>query len=243
MNSDKFAFLEEFSLGKRNLNGPNGSTVMLFDRRSITAAAESKPVEFDSMVALVAKETAESFGLTFDEKGSDGTRNHLIDADALGVWIHDDNFAGFASARHFVREEVFYLHGVAIANSAKGKSGSKRLVQTLIETGPPSNRIAYTTQNPVMHCFMRSFCDTTYPSPTEPVVPIEFRPLAPILLAGRDGTPDEQSFVIRDLYKKCLYPGLPQSQDEQINAWFGKSLRAQNGITRDGFLLVGPLRK
>lgn len=205
-------------------------------KRALTDAENEKIV--DSLITDLEIITTESFGLELENQTSDGTRDHVVNADAL-AFLHDDGkVLGFASAKIFGEEKTFYLHGVAIAKSFKGEKGGMALVQALMEmTG--FSRIAFTTQNPIMFCLIRSLCLQVYPCPELPVVPMELRSIGKKFLSGRPGHFNPSSFVASEIYGRCLYPNLPVSKDEIVNQWFAESLGVEGGTTRNAFLFIG----
>ncbi len=196
---------------------------------------EDKPF-IRQMISELSSVTAEGFGSPLDEKSNDGTRAHIQRVTGLSV-LHDSrNLLGFASGI-FPREDFFYLHGVVVSPTAKGRGGARALVRALLE---PSglDEVSFTTQNPVMFCMLRSLCKDVYPNINATIPPC-LHPRAAELVRGRADTFDNENGILRNLYGRCLYPELPVSSDEAVNKWFSQSLNVNDRQTRDGFLFIG----
>lgn len=182
--------------------------------------------------------TAESFGTELETKSDDGVRNHVVNVDSI-AFLHDhDKILGFASSKLFPEEKLFYLHGVATARSFKCKGVGNKLICTLMEAAN-LYRIAFTTQNPIMFCLLRSLCKKVYPNPESKEVPVNLKELGIKLISERPGKLDPRTFVITELYDRCLYDKIPDSNDKCVNQWFQTVLNVKNGLTRDGFLFIG----
>lgn len=181
-----------------------------------------------------------SFGAEFDESSQDGVREHILGADIIAILYSEKSILGFASAKRMEveGEKIFYLHGIVIATEHKGNGGSKKLIETLSQLCE-ANKIALTTQNPVVFCLLNSLCDKVFPSPFDKSVPQEIRGLGGKLIEGRQGKFNPQTFVVNGLYDKCLYGGLPQSRRKEVNSWFSEALEVERGLTTNGFLFVG----
>jgi hypothetical protein len=206
--------------------------------------AEGKLLFFDETKEIVqhlfsvfTKMTAGSFGIPLDESKDDGTRQHVQGVDALMIAHSGENVLGFASG-FFPREEITYLHGVAIAPEAKGCGVGLRLVKALVETSGLKN-LAFTTQNPIMYCLLRDISQHVYPSPEDQSVPLRLHDRTCRLMQDRSGVFEPATGISRNLYSKCLYASLPESSDHAVNRWFEDSLKAERGNTRDAFCFIG----
>lgn len=185
---------------------------------------------------------AQGFGVELGAQSLEGIRSHVLSVDSLAVLHQEDTLLGFASSKFFKEEGVFYLHGIVVSPLSKGQGGGALLLQTVLEqTNFPM--IALTTQNPVMFCLLRRFCREVYPSPLQPLVPQELSWIGNRLVVGRSGRFSETTFVIKELYKRCLYNAIPRSRDEAVNRWFDKTLAVKKGVSRNGFLFVGEKAK
>ena len=152
--------------------------------------------------------TAESFGTKMDTQSDDGVRNHVINAQTIALLHDSTQIFGFASFNDIPENKLLYLHGIAIANNLKGIGAGPAVVKTLASiTKLP--RIAFTTQNPAMFCLLRKICSEIYPSPEHELVPQSLQALGQKLINGRSGELDHQTFIINDLYEKCLYDPIP----------------------------------
>jgi hypothetical protein len=181
---------------------------------------------------------AQSFGVDLKDQSREGIHNHVLAVDSL-VFLHQqDEIVGFASARLFPSDEIFHLYGVAISPVAKGNRAGTILVKALAYHAG-MRWIAFTTQNPLMFCLLRSLVAEVFPSPKQREVPSSLREMGMRLVRGRPGNLDPSTFIIRGLYDKCLYGSLPISRDSNVNRWFADALNVMDGVTRDGFLFVG----
>lgn len=188
------------------------------------------------LISDLTRMTAQSFGSSLNEASDEGTRQHIEGVDGLAILHNKQEVFGFASGL-FPREGLFYLHGVAISPVAKGYGRARILLQSLKE-GSRLGAIAFTTQNPLMFCLLRSMYREVYPNP-EGGLPISWREQANRLMTGRTGEFNPETGVAKNLYSKCLYDSVPFSRDETVNAWFSNLLNIQCGQTRDGFLFLG----
>jgi ribosomal protein S18 acetylase RimI-like enzyme len=180
----------------------------------------------------------ESFGTELEDQSQDGVREHVVNTGSLALLHDHEKVLGFASSKTFREEEIFYLHGVAVAKNFKSKGGGLALTRTLMEMSGMM-RIAFTTQNPIMFCLLKSFCASVYPDPRHKDVPQKICHLGPSLISGRPGTFDAASFVANEIYERCLYDRIPDSRDPAVNSWFAESLGIMNGRTTNAFLLIG----
>jgi hypothetical protein len=171
-----------------------------------------------------------------DEKSDDGTRAHLQNVNGLAILHQDKHVLGFASA-FFPKEDLFYLHGVAIASSIKGRGAARALVEALRRSSG-SGDMSFTTQNPSMFCLLQSMCERVYPNPNE-AMPVHLQTKAKRLMERRAGTFDSSSGVAKNLYGRCLYPHIPASRDDSINEWFSSKLNIRENQTRHAFLFIG----
>jgi ribosomal protein S18 acetylase RimI-like enzyme len=199
---------------------------------------ETERDSFERMVQEADLVVSESFGSHLT--GGEGTRSHLLGVDCISVVHQDGRIRGFASVKIYPTENILYLHGIVVHPDLKGMGIGRALLKTLIDH-TKTGWLAFTTQNPVMYMMLRSICKTsTFPSHKRPVVPPFLAPIAKELVKGRDGTFHEDTFVIHDLYKHCLYGAMPRTSDESVQSWFDQSLRLDDdGKSRDGFLFLG----
>ncbi|MDP3724942.1 MAG: GNAT family N-acetyltransferase [Nanoarchaeota archaeon] len=191
----------------------------------------------DELLAEFHRVAAHGFGVTLEEKSTDGVRDHVIQVDELFVLHSASEVLGFASTRHRPDEDLLYLHGMVLDPSVQGRGFSRILMEAKLEATPFS-RVGFTTQNPVMFCIARSFVRQTFPSPLQPIVPEALRPLG-MRLVPEGLSPN--TFVVRERYSKCLYPSIPESRDSTVNQWFASSLEIRDGQTRNAFLILGNL--
>lgn len=180
----------------------------------------------------------ESFGTELDDDTSEGVRDHVLTADTV-AFVHSENtILGFASSKLFPGMDVFYLHGVAIANKVKGLGLGSSLVRMLAyESG--MRLFACTTQNPIMYSLARSLCNNVFPNHFGVRSHRDYRETAQQLLSGRNCEFNSDTFVCNNLYSECLYSSMPHCRDQMINDWFAESLAVQFGKTRNGFILAG----
>ncbi|MFA6535913.1 MAG: hypothetical protein WC250_02080 [Candidatus Paceibacterota bacterium] len=179
-----------------------------------------------------------SFGRPESRGFYDDVKEHTQDGDMLALAYSDTDVLGFASANLHSEHDLFYLFGVLIGKQHKTRGVGIATVKTLFaESG--LRKIGFTTQNPVMFCFLRKLCKRVSANPASPIVPAEWRKSAKVLMSDRNGSFNEQTFVSHDLYSQCLYDEIPKSDDEEVNRWFQTSLRIRDGKTRDGFLFLG----
>jgi GNAT superfamily N-acetyltransferase len=92
---------------------------------------------------------ADSFGVEIQAKRSEGIRSHVYNMDLM-VIIHDSReIYAFASAD--IRKDLglCYLNGIAVKQSFQAQGVGKRLIECLLRQ-QPYDRIAFTTQNPVV---------------------------------------------------------------------------------------------
>jgi hypothetical protein len=233
MNLTKFLINEEVtSFGWRNI-----FISVIKNSKSILTKKENE--EFtNNLVDEIQVITAESFGTKMDTQSDDGVRNHVVNAQAIAL-LHDSTKTfGFASFNDIPEDKLLYLHGIAIANNLKGMGAGPAIVKTLTNmTKLP--RIAFTTQNPIMFCLLKKICSEIYPCPENELVPQNLRVLGEKLINGRSKGLNHQTFVVNDLYEECLYDPIPDCSIKNVNQWFTKALKINNGITRNGFLFVG----
>lgn len=183
----------------------------------------------------------QSFGTDLENDGDDGIRNHVVNVDSIAFVHNDEHVMGFASAKLLGNgNTVLHLHGVAIGDEFKGSGLAKRLIRGLLMVGRFTH-LTCTSQNPVMFNLLSSMCGKIYPSIGEAKIPSEIVSLGECSIIGRAGTLDPKTFIIKDLYEKCLYQSLPRSKVAVVNDWFDSSLSVKDGTTRDGFLFVGKL--
>lgn len=192
----------------------------------------------DDLIDKLQVITSQSFGIELEEQSSDGVRDHVVNVDTLAFLHNRDTVLGFASSKTFCHDRSFYLHGVAIAQQFKGRGGGIILTRTLVEMANLP-QIAFTTQNPIMFCLLKSMCSKVYPSPEQTVVPMNLQDLGTRLMAGRAGEFDKTSFIAYKLYGRCLYDTIPTCKDPEVNQWFMKALNIEVGLTRNAFLFIG----
>ena len=233
--------IREFLSQERN-------SVVDFKGCSISILEDPKPkllatdcvIMLDGLLSDLQVLTAESFGTELERHSCDGVRDHIVNVDAL-AFLHDgDNVLGFASSKRFPYDDsLFYLHGVAIADAFKGNGGSVALIKALMGL-TPSTKIAFTSQNPIMFCALRNMCSKVYPSPEQASIPLEFERLGMDLVSGRPGDFDPKTFVAKNLYGRCLYNGLPDCRDKEVDLWFSSVLGADDQrYTQNAFLFIG----
>ena len=218
--------------------GWNGATISVLDNPVGLLGDPAHTEVVGRLITDLQKITAESFGTELDTKTDDGVRNHVVNAGTI-AFLHDrGEVLGFASSKLFPEEGVFYLHGVATAQNSKCRGVGKKLIHTLADMSG-LHRVAFTTQNPIMYCLLRGLCTKVYPQLEYKRVPLRIRGLGQKLVAERPGEIDPESFVITELYGRCLYDEIPDSRDKLVNQWFKTALNVENGSTRNGFLFIG----
>ncbi|MCE9541282.1 GNAT family N-acetyltransferase [Candidatus Kaiserbacteria bacterium] len=213
-------------------------TVSVIKEPASTMQSSDDGRDMESLLSTLQVVTANGFGIPLENRSADGVRKHIEQVDGLAFLHTQDRVLGFASALTHPEDGVFYLHGVVIDSSWQGKGRARALVRELVRS-IPCGKMAFTTQNPQMYGFMRSFCDTVYPSPGMSAVPEHLHALGEKLVRNRTGVFDPSTFVMRDLYSKCLYERLPTSSDPVVNKWFERTLECKEGTTRNAFLFVG----
>lgn len=167
----------------------------------------------------------------------DDVVNHIND-DTLAIAVIADQIVGFAGVKVIPNLDTFFLHGIAVHGEFHGRHVGKRIMNALL-TEIDLPRIAFTTQNPKMFCFLRNWTKRQYPSPKEPTVPSTEHAYSQILMSERVCDFNTSTSVAKNLYRDCLYPQIEDSRDEPVNRWFRKSLEMQEGKTKHGFLLYG----
>jgi hypothetical protein len=218
--------------------GWNGATISVLDNPRLVLTDSVNTDIVDRLMGDLQKIATESFGTELDNETTDGVRNHVVNSETI-AFLHDrDKILGFASSKLFPEEEVFFLHGVATARSSKCRGVGKKLIYTLSNMSG-MKRVAFTTQNPIMFCLLRSLCKKVYPQPEQPKVPAEFKQFGYKLITDRSGNMDPDSFVITGLYERCLYNEIPDSYDKIVNQWFQTTLKIEDGLTSNGFLFIG----
>lgn len=194
---------------------------------------------FNGLSASLCVVVNQSFGTDLENDGDDGIRNHIVNVDSIAFIHNNEQVMGFASAKLLGKNNtVLHLHGVAVDDEFKGRGFAKRLVSGLLIVGGFTH-LTCTSQNPVMFSLLSSVCDKVYPSIGEAKIPSEIISLGENSIIGRAGTLDPKTFIIKDLYEKCLYQSLPRSKVDAVNDWFDSSLGVKDGTTRDAFLFVG----
>lgn len=228
-------FLSAYGVLTTNL-GDFSISVLNNPRPPLIARENEKFV--DRLVSKLHALSAESFGVELEKKSIDGIRRHIIDVAGLAFLHKHNEVLGFASSKLFPDDECFYLHGIGVTHSFKGEGASTNLVKALwnLTTLP---KIAFTTQNLIMFCLLKKLCASVYPSPEAQIVPKFLHNLGMRLVSGRRGELDRATFVIRQLYRKCLYNKIPECRDPSVNQWFAEALKITAGITHDAFLFVG----
>ena len=213
------------------------SISVLTEPRTILSANENK--EFvNKIIDDLQAITAGSFGTKLEEQSSDGVRDHVINVDGLS-FLHDgDELLGFASSKLFPEQGIFYLHGIAIARHFKGKGSGVALTKSLMDV-VRLPLIAFTTQNPIMFRLLRSLSVATFPSPALKEIPEHLQSVGKGLVNGRSGHFDPTTFVVRELYGRCLYGTIPNCGDPLVDHWFAETLAIKNGLTRNAFLFIG----
>ena len=163
----------------------------------------------------------------------DHVNDHLLAVSSI-----DGRIVGFASVAILERLDTFYLHGIAIHAEFQSKKVGRRTMEALLNRVDVP-RVAFTTQNPKMFCFLREQVARCFPSPEEQRVPDTEHTYGQALMADRKGVFDPETFVSKNLYSACLYPRIAPSGDECVNRWFQESLEMRDGQTAHGFLLCG----
>lgn len=180
---------------------------------------------------------ADSFGVAVQAKRSEGIRSHVYNMDLLAI-IHDDHEVyGFQSAD--IRKDLglCYLHGIAVKQSFQSSGLGKALIEVVLRQ-QPYDRVAFTTQNPVVYYLFQKLFQEVYPSPDQRIVPSSLQDIGRALRVGRDGSFDPERFVITNCYRECLYTSIPRAHDATVNAYFQEELAIQNNTTRHGFLFI-----
>lgn len=198
------------------------------------ATLERDTTTLDMIEGQVCELVAESFGGELHNHNGD-VRDHLLNVDGLAFIHNDSRIFGFASCKHYLNEDVFYLHGVAIRPEIKNKGAGRELVARLMADSG-LGQIAFTTQNPIMYRLMRSMCGTVTPNPEQDS---SNKKLGVLLTAGRNGIFDSDTSVLHGCYDRCLYPQLPSSGDQKIDDWFSAMLNVRNGVSNDSILFIG----
>ena len=233
--------IREFLSQERNaITDFKGCSISVLENPKPKLLAEEHTTMLDGLLSDLQVLTAESFGTELERHSCDGVRDHIVNVDAL-AFLHDgDNVLGFASSKRFPQDDsLFYLHGVAIANAFKGNGGSVALIKTLMGL-TPSTKSAFTSQNPIMFCALRNMCSRVYPSPEQASIPLELERLGTDLVSGRPGDFDPKTFVAKNLYGRCLYNGLPDCRDREVDLWFSNVLGTDDRrYTRNAFLFIG----
>lgn len=217
--------------------GWQGATISILDNPESVLNAKENAKVTELLLAKLQKITTESFGIELD-CGMDGVRNHVVNADSIAFLHDNDSILGFASSKIHLKDKVFYLHGVATAQGYKCRGAGSKLVRTLSDMAS-MERIAFTTQNPIMFCLLRSMCTKVYPQPELSEVPARLREIGKRLVTDRPGIMNPKTFVISGLYDKCLYDIISDSDDEPVNSWFESALEIKRNSTRNGFLFIG----
>lgn len=194
---------------------------------------------FNGLSASLCLMVNQSFGTDLENDGDDGIRNHVVNVDSIAFVHSNEQVMGFASAKLLGKgNTVLHLHGVAVGDEFKRNGFAKRLVKGLLMVGGFSH-LTCTSQNPIMFNLLSSVCEKVYPSIVDERIPDEIVMLGKSSIVGRAGTLDSKTFIIKDLYEKCLYQSLPRSKVNAVNDWFAYSLGVKDGITRDAFLFIG----
>ncbi|PIU75565.1 MAG: hypothetical protein COS76_00060 [Candidatus Portnoybacteria bacterium CG06_land_8_20_14_3_00_39_12] len=194
------------------------------------------------IIELVRCVAADSFGVEIEQKSFEGIRDHLANADLVSVAYGHGEIYGFASVRILSDFDIFFLHGVAIAKKFQSRGVGLKLISALLNRRR-LGKIALTTQNPAMFCLTRKMTSIVYPSPEDKIVPLVVRPIGISLMKNRRGVFVQNTFIQEGLYSQCLYPVIPESNDDEVNSWFRESLKIENGITRNGFLFIGEFKE
>ncbi len=216
----------------------NGAMISILPEPKLALTSE-KHVEFvDQLISKLETLTSGSFGRELENHTQDGVRCHVENVESLAFLHDDDEVFGFASSKLFPDHGVFYLHGVAMAENSKWKGGGRALMRTLMNISK-LNRIAFTSQNPIMYSLLRKLCERVYPDPKEHHVPASLHELGHELIKGRPGEFDCSTFIATDIYGRCLYDSIPKAKDTMANDWFARSLNIMNGNSRNAFLFIG----
>ncbi len=192
---------------------------------------------FEKIVQEVDEVVSKSFGVCLE--GCDSAREHLLGVDLISI-VYKEKILGFASAKVDHECKLFYLHGVVIDPEIKGFGIGTLLIKSLLEK-EDIKYISFTTQNPIMFLVSRSLCnDFIFPSPDSTKISIDILKMAQKIAKEREGVFNEQTFVIEDLYKKCLYKEIPRVSDEDVQQWFEKGLCFDDkSQSNHGFLFIG----
>lgn len=222
------------------LNGKGVYVVVIKNPQTAFSAPEVSKY-LDGLFASLCVMINQSFGTDLENDGDDGIRNHVVNVDLIAFVHNNKQIMGFASAKLLAENaRTLHLHGVAIDEEFKGMGLAKRLVTGLLTVGE-FQYLTYTSQNPVMFNLLSSVCEKVYPSIVDEGIPDEIVSLGKSSIVGRSGVLDPKTFVIKDLYEKCLYQSLPRSKVAVVNDWFDSSLNVKDRTTGDGFLFVGEL--
>jgi len=181
----------------------------------------------------------DSFGAVLNESSKDGVRQHILGTDILVVLHTQDKILGFSSGKNLNAngQDIYWAHGIALSSTFKG-SGYAIDLNLLLLAMRNSNIVAFTTQNPVAYCLMERSCQPMYPSITTPIVPAQYRSIGKALLNAGAGKLNPETFVVSNLYDKCLYKKIPTCKFAGVNNWFERSLCIKNGQSNNGFLVI-----
>src|SRR3989338_8223295 len=195
--------------------------------------------ENESIIYRLREIAADSFGVEIEDKSLEGIRDHVIHVDVCALGYINKVLIGFASVRILHELDILFVHGIAVLMDEQTKGAGSKLLKALIEHYT-KNRLAFTTQNPVMYDVIKKFCRDVYPS-LEQKGPEKIQGIGCKLMEGRRGVFNPRTFVSQNLYSCCLYDSIPLSKKQFVNEWFDRVLRIQNRITSDGILLIGKL--
>jgi hypothetical protein len=196
----------------------------------------------DEIVTDLETVARASFGVDLSRRRN-GSVRHVLQAGHLALLHSRGTLLGFASGDFLFDEGVLYLHGAVISPLFKGKGASLLLTRALMDQAKLP-LIAGTTQNPIIFCFFQSLCSEVWPSFPDGVISREaqkfgerFRVMHPSWHF------DPATFIVRNLFKEPLYPAIPASSNNEVNAWFARALNVRNGMSHDAFLFVGNLKQ
>lgn len=174
----------------------------------------------------------------FGKQGDpEDVKNHVFASDHIGLIYEDEQLLGFATTRSLASIDLCYLHGVAVATTAKG-IGTLLVKCVFAESG--MSQFGFTTQNPGMYSSAKKSSSQIYPHP-------EWKPTEEILEIGRGLVKHRQgnlleNMAVRDLYPDCLYPKIPVPKDESLWRWWQEMLRIDDcGKSNDGIVFVGKI--
>jgi GNAT superfamily N-acetyltransferase len=202
----------------------------------------SRTNESDALINELRVIAADSFGVEIEDKSLRGIRDHVINVDVCALCFLDEILVGFASVRILEKDNILFLHGIAIREKIQARGIGSLVMEILIDYCK-NKTIAFTAQNPVMYDLLIRFCNKIFPSPGQNV-PETMYDLGCHLAGGRNGIFDPKSFTIKNLYSQCLYPQIPKSKNMIVDQWFEKALRFESDrSTRDGILLIGKIKK